>query len=318
MFKEFPEDDNKTDDFLNEFRQKISDQNIESLEEKHEELKRSKSVFLGIAGGVALAGIVGWMILAPQYRVESEKEIPVIRRPQTAIRVQPNEPGGMEIPDQDKTVYNIIEKKDDTTVENLLPEPEAPKLPAIAPETETPAVSPVIAEAEQIVQKAESSSTPIEEGLKQAEAAAPKVVVAEINSSSQEPAKTAVETAQEPKPEVKEQAKTETKQEAKTETKQEVKTETKPEAPKQTVVAKGSWQIQLMSSPNKPAVEKAKIDLGKKYKISHLPFEIESAILDQNKTFYRLKVGSFKTRAEADKLCNDIKTLGGTCIVKKK
>ena len=80
----------------------------------------------------------------------------------------------------------------------------------------------------------------------------------------------------------------------------------------------GNWQIQLMSSPNKPAVEKAKIDLGKKYKISHLPFEIEAAVLDMNKTFYRLKVGAYTNRAEADKLCNNIKSLGGTCIVKKK
>ena len=30
MFKEFPDDDNKSDDFLNEFRQKISDQSIDS------------------------------------------------------------------------------------------------------------------------------------------------------------------------------------------------------------------------------------------------------------------------------------------------
>ena len=37
MFKEFPDDDAKVDDFLNEFRQKISDNNIESLEEKKEE-----------------------------------------------------------------------------------------------------------------------------------------------------------------------------------------------------------------------------------------------------------------------------------------
>ena len=37
MFKEFPDDENKIDDFLNEFRQKISDHNIETIEEKKEE-----------------------------------------------------------------------------------------------------------------------------------------------------------------------------------------------------------------------------------------------------------------------------------------
>ena len=34
MFKEFPDDDAKIDDFLNEFRQKISDHQIETIEEK--------------------------------------------------------------------------------------------------------------------------------------------------------------------------------------------------------------------------------------------------------------------------------------------
>ena len=41
MFQEFPED-NKGDDFLNEFRQKIADQSSANLEERRNELKRSK------------------------------------------------------------------------------------------------------------------------------------------------------------------------------------------------------------------------------------------------------------------------------------
>lgn len=315
MFKEFPDDDNKNDDFLNEFRQKISDQNIDNLDERNEELKRSKNIFLGIAGGITLACIVGWFILAPQYRVESEKDIPVIRRPQTAIRIQPNEPGGMDIPNQDKTVYNIIEKKDDNGIENLLPPPEAPKLPVIAAQDETSSVSesPVIPEAEKIIQKAENTGMTTQEIIQQAETqtvATPKEeikIVEKVKVAEVKP----VEIA---KPEPQPTPKVENKPIVKAETKPAVDSAPKKVAP----AVVGNWQIQLMSSPNKPAVEKAKIDLGKKYKISHLPFEIEAAVLDQNKTFYRLKVGAYKTRAEADKLCNDIKALGGTCIVKKK
>ena len=319
MFKEFPDDDAKIDDFLNEFRQKISDHQIETIEEKKAELKRSRSVFIGIAGGVGLASIVGWLILAPQYKVENQKEIPVIRRPQTAIRVQPNDPGGMDIPNQDKSVYNILDKKTDDGVENLLPPPESPKLPTITAEVDTPEeniVSPsnAIPEAEKIIQKAEGNKNiTTEEIIKQAE-----------NQTTETP-----NTIAEVKPVVEE-----IKVEAKTQIKEEIKTNiaVKDPQPKEEKVAKveekknskpvvavaGNWQIQLMSSPNKPAVEKAKIDLGKKYKISHLPFEIEAAVLDMNKTFYRLKVGAFKNRAEADKLCDNIKNLGGTCIVKKK
>lgn len=323
MFKEFPDDDSRVDDFLNEFRQKISDQNIENIEEKKEEMRRSKSVFLGIVGGVILAGIVGKLILAPQYQADSEKDIPVIRRPQTAIRVQPNEPGGMDIPNQDKSVYNIIEKKDDNGVENLLPPPEAPKLPVIAaqdlPEVNDKILdeSTTLPEAEKIIQKAEAkTAVTTAEIIKKAEETAPEPVKEEKVVQAQPAAaevKAPVETA---KVEVK-------TAEAKT---VEPKTE-KAEPEKKAPVAQpafhakavaGDWQIQLMSSPNKAAVVKAQSDLGKKYKIADLPFEIESAVLDMNKTFYRLKTGAFKNRADADKVCNDIKALGGTCIVKKK
>ena len=312
MFKEFPDDDNRNDDFLNEFRQKIADQNIESFEERKQELSNSKNIFLGVAGGVILAGIVGWMILAPQYTIESEKEIPVIRRPQTAIRVQPNEPGGMDIPNQDKTVYNIIEKKEDNGVENLLPPPETPQMPQIAAtEAAQQPESDVVKEAENVIQKTENTAMTTAEIIKQAEAQSPLA----DNQATQD-------VKEQPKPVAQAEIKKPEAQPKPVEVKQPV------QAPKPTEVAKapvskakavaGDWQIQLMSSPNKPAVEKAQIDLGKKYKISHLPFEIEAAVLDMNKTFYRLKVGAFKGRAEADKLCNNIKALGGTCIVKKK
>lgn len=305
MLQEFPED-NKVDDFLNEFRQKISDHNMESLEERKEELKRSKSIFLGIAGGVTLAGIVGWLILAPQYKVETAQEIPVIRRPQTAIRIQPSEPGGMEIPNQDKSIYNIIEKKDDTVVENLLPPPEAPKLPVIAAEeiSAPENTGDVLPEAEKIIAQAEAAAQPV------VEKAAPAVVQETISAPKEiktEPEKqdvpAVVQQAKEPEPVKKEE--------------KPVKTVAKTLAPAQNAV-KGNWQIQLMSSPNKQAVEKAWNDLSKKYKIQNQPHEIETAVLDGNKTFYRLKTGAFADRGGADALCSSIKTLGGTCIVKKK
>lgn len=143
MFQEFPED-NKGDDFLNEFRQKIADQSSNNIEERRNEMKRSKSVFIGAVSGVALAGVVGWFILAPQYSDTGNVEIPVIRRPQTAVKVQPSEPGGMEILNQDKSVYDIIEKKDnEPVVENLLPPPEQPKLPEVIPSQQVVQAAPL-------------------------------------------------------------------------------------------------------------------------------------------------------------------------------
>ncbi len=333
MFQEFPDD--KNDDFLNEFRQKIAEQSAANFEEKRMEMRRSKSVFIGAVSGVALAAVVGWFVLSPRYAVDNPEEIPVIRRPQTAIKVQPSEPGGMEILNQDKSVYDIVEKKtaDERKVENLLPPPEEPKLPVIAAQPssipddmfETPS-APAVEEADKIIAKAQKV-TPAQE--------VPEEKVVSIKEAAQAtsdnvviPAK--VETVKVVKGE---KVKVENKDwsiNAKTEAKAQVQQAQNVAAPapvatpapeKSTVASapKGTWQVQLMSSQNKKATENAWNTLVKKYPpLKGQPHEIETADLDFDGVFYRLKAGAFSDRAGADSLCRDIKALGGTCIVKKK
>lgn len=81
----------------------------------------------------------------------------------------------------------------------------------------------------------------------------------------------------------------------------------------------GPWCVQLMSSPNQTAVNGAWKGLVKKYNVlQKQPHEVETADLGSKGTYYRLYAGAFADRSGADRLCNDIKALGGTCIVKKK
>ena len=148
MFQEFP-DDNMNDNFLSERRQKIAEQSIMNMEERKNDLKRSKSVFIGAVSGMALAGVVGWFALSPRYAAENVGEIPVIRRTQAAVKVLPSDPGGMEILNQDKTVYDIIDNQESApAVESILPPPEQPKLPVIQPE---PAPQPAAGAAQSAV-----------------------------------------------------------------------------------------------------------------------------------------------------------------------
>ena len=317
MFQEFP-DDNKNDDFLNEFRQKIADQSAANFEEKRIEMKRSKSVFIGAVSGVALAGIVGWFVLSPRYAVNNPEEIPVIRRPQTAIKVQPSDPGGMEILNQDKSVYDIVEKKpeDDTKIENLLPPPEVPQLPVVTAEVETPAQTeignPKVAQkAEEIIKAAEQKKAPQPAETVKVSVAAPAVEVktepAEIKEVTiKEAAAAPAPAAAAPAPTVEKVA---------------IPAKVTVPAPKEnnTPAVAGNWQVQLLSSTNRASVDAAWNNLQKKYPVlKNQPQEIETADLGAKGTYYRLKAGAFSDRAGADKLCADIKALGGTCIVKKK
>ncbi len=287
---------NKDDDYLNDFKQKVANQKIATLEERRTELARSRNNFLGTFAGVALAGVVGWLVLAPQY-AETEKEIPIIRRPQTAVKIKPENPGGMDIPNQDKTVYNIVEKKevDTTVVENLLPKPETPKLPDIVPEVVD--VDANAANLDQIVDEVSADST--------------KAVKPETMESTggNVPAKPADLLADNAKPDTAEKAET------------PAKVEVKPaEKDASAAAAAGGWQIQFIASKNKAAVEKLWADLSAKYAdLKKMPHEIQTSDLGAQGMFYRLRAGSFADKAAASQACVELKSKGlRDCIAKEK
>lgn len=298
MFADF--NDDKNDDFLDEFRQKLNADSSDGFEERKNEINRSKNVFIGTVSGIALAAVVGWFVLSPRYAAETSTDIPVVRRPQTAVKIQPAEPGGMEILNQDKSVYDIIEKKETKApvVENLLPPPEEPQLPVVSAAAEPSAAEQQaqkiieVAEDKVIVPAPEPKTAPVEEKVKEP--------VSIAQAAAETPAQPKVETPEPVKVEI-------------PTLKAEVKIE-----PKAVAVA-GPWQVQLISSPNRKAVDTAWDGLIKKYPVlKDQPREIETADLGAKGTFYRLKAGGFADRSGADRLCNDIKALGGTCIVKKK
>lgn len=303
---------NKNDDYLTEFKQKVANQKIATLEERRSELARSRNNFLGTFAGIALAGVVGWFVLAPQY-AETEKEIPIIRRPQTVIKIKPENPGGMEISNQDKDVYNIVEKKemDNTVVENLLPKPETPKLPDIVPE-----VSDVNTEAgnlDQIVDavvdnKAEENTPAVANTDKAPETDKNPVPIQElVTAGTNVPAKPADLLAEVPTPAA---------AKATDPTPEPVKTQVT--APAKTPA--GNWQIQLIASKNKAAVEKNWITLSGKYAaLKAMSHEIQASDLGSQGMFYRLRAGSFANKAEAAQACAMLKSQGlHDCIAKEK
>lgn len=284
------------DDVLNEFRQKQA--NFD-LEEKRNEINNSRSLFVGAIAGLTMAAVVGWFVLAPQYENTTEAEILVIRRPQEQVKVPPVEPGGVEISNQEKTVYDIIERKPDNTDRvNVLPPAEQPNADAIEALVEE--VAPIAAPAEETpIIKAESLGTP-----KVTETTMPTET--EMTQPTAEPLKSTTAFREPVAP-------------VKTEASQPKPTAVaKPDNAK-TEIAKGAWQIQLMSSPNRTAVEKSWKTMSSKYKVlKDLPYEVSSADLGKKGTYYRLKAGNFATKEEATALCNKLKAAGGSCFTARK
>jgi len=95
---------------------------------------------------IALAGVgaaLGWLQMGEGLLAEKPAEVPLIRAAVTPIKVRPESPGGMEIPDRDKLVYGRLSTSSGPPpVERLLPEPEQP-MPPPAPKPQTEAPKPL-------------------------------------------------------------------------------------------------------------------------------------------------------------------------------
>ncbi len=303
MFKEFS--NNKDDDYLSEFRQKIASERQAELLARKQEIQRSRNGFVGTIAGIVLAGFVSWFLLVPSFNKKTHQETPIIRRPVTPVKIQPNNPGGMEILNQDKPVYNLVEKQEvkNIKVESILPTPETPKLPEIVPEPK-------------IVQK----DINIEKPVANLEVKNLDELIEKINTDSnkkiqlpQKPEKIDIEvkTAEAVETEVK---KAEViKEELSNTLKQKIK------VPEIDFNSNEIWQLQLMASSNIESVKKSWINFSEQHEqLKKLNHEIETATLDNGSTVYRLKTGMFSSKQSADDFCNTLKQRGLNCIVKQK
>ncbi len=97
-------------------------------------------VFLGAAGWAA------WHYLGDLLVAEDAFDIPLVRADPGPVKVRPENPGGMQVPDQDKLVYDRMRGDEKPPeVERLLARPEPPLPPPTTtpPPVETPAPAPV-------------------------------------------------------------------------------------------------------------------------------------------------------------------------------
>ncbi|MBQ8870952.1 MAG: SPOR domain-containing protein [Alphaproteobacteria bacterium] len=293
MFKEFYGD--KDEDYLSEFRQKIASERQAQLQARRQELQRSRNGFIGTVAGIALAAVVSWVLLVPHFHENKNIEIPVIRRPITPVKIQPNNPGGMEILNQDKPVYALVEKHEANTIkiESILPTPETPKLPEIVPEPEIKTVENI--EEQQIIQDDILPIKNLDELIEKVETTDnKKIEIPQKPANINLEVKTAQENKKEPVEVTIKQAQSSS-------------------------ISKGSWQLQLLASSDADSVKKSWNDLSKKHNgLKNQPYEIEESKLDNGNMIYRLKAGNFDSKDKADKLCSELKTEGLNCFAKQK
>ncbi len=100
---------------------------------------RSVKFLLAVLVAVALGA--AWFVWGGELFDSKTERVPLVKAEAGPIKVRPERPGGLEVPNRDKLIYDRLEKDPPkSTTETLLPRPEVPLPPQPKP---NPAPAPV-------------------------------------------------------------------------------------------------------------------------------------------------------------------------------
>lgn len=272
-------------------------------------------LLLVVLGG----GVYGYVHFGgkmPTMLGRTEGEPPVIKADATPIKVKPDNPGGAEIPDRDKLVYQrmsgtpVAEPK----VERLLPAPEAPLAPPAAPvpavqqqlpkvPTEAQVDAATVPPPAKVLEPVGKVPTAKPAGAPPPPPAPTEAVTVAANAPKAPPA--APPAAPEPAREL------------------AAKTEAPKEAPKTNVpvqAASGAYQIQIAAVRQEDLAKREWARLQRVHPdlLGDLNLVVVRADLGAEKgVFYRLRAGPLASEAAARKRCADLAKVKVGCLVVK-
>lgn len=246
-------------------------------------------------GAVAAFGIGIWFAYDQGVKRGASGAPPLVRADQTPAKVAPENPGGMQIPNQDKLIYERLDGNSTASagkVERLLPPPERPNVAATAPNQSVtipmrPAASAVPDQA-----PASSSAIPNRTDAPSATPVAGATAESQPQATSPAPSQTAAAPAPKPEP-------------------------APAPAPKVTATPGGSAKVQLASLKDRAAAQSTWTQLQKKYGdlLGGLTPSYESVDIPGKGSFVRLQAGPMKDRAAAQSICEQLAAKKQGCIV---
>ncbi|MBE7637688.1 hypothetical protein GUA87_12605 [Sneathiella sp. P13V-1] len=259
---------------------------------------------------------------------------PIIKADTSPVKEKPEDPGGMEIPHQDKKVFNVLNaEKEEEKVEKLMKAPETPvkdPAPVEISEDEKPASS-LVGKAENLMKKAEEKAADVAKSVeKKAEEvnSAVEEKVTEVAKATESVATTAKEKVEDVVKEVTDTATavtgTSSSSTPTSETKVEKVIEAEKEAkkvavavPKEPAIKGPAYRVQLGAFRSTDAAEKAWLDLQKKHDalLQGLPHKVQSIEISGKGMFYRLQAGAYADRGGANELCTNLKKVKQDCLI---
>lgn len=278
---------------------------FDSLMQKRREaavpMPKSMSRLLKIIIGVAVITVITLITWAvwPDSNGNSDESVPIVRADSSDYKVEPEDRGGMPIPNKDSTIFEAMEPavNQEKKVESLLEDTEQPM------------------KKEEIFVEGGMAESPIDDvSVPPSEAIAPsQEKEAIVKSVVPEKSQAAVE--EKVAPTVAEEKKEDKKIDVIATLKKDAGTD-KPK-PKEKPVAKGNSFIQLASVKSEADAKAKWSQLKSKYpSLQSLNLRVSRADLGAKGVFYRVQAGSMSLDA-ASSICSKIKSAGGDCLVVK-
>lgn len=256
-------------------------------------------------GAVAAFGIGIWFAYDQGVKRGASGAPPLVRAEQGPAKVAPENPGGMQVPNQDKQIYERIGGNDGQSasgsqIERLLPPPERPTATPTSPSvtvpmrpapSSVPNQAPASQTATGIPNRTDApSATP----LPGAPAAQPQASTPPAQSAAKNVTESAAASRRAP-------------------------AAAAAPAPAPTVAAPpgGSAKVQLASLKDRAAAQSTWTQLQKKYGdlLGNLTPSYESVDIPGKGSFVRLQAGPLKDRSAAQNICEQLSAKKQGCIV---
>ena len=248
-------------------------------------------VVLAVAAIVAAAG---WPFGQSDRMTQTPAEAPLIKADEAPVKVRPEDPGGMQVPNRDMLVYRRLESaQEPPPVERLLPNPEQPVVPprpVAAPGREIPVPDEEIASLDEKTEM-EAAAPVADEIMDEG------IVTSEPPPDASAPPEPA--TVAEPKP---------------------TPARSEPAAPAPTPTptpAAGAYQVQLVAVHTRDQAQSSWGKLSKKHAdvLGGLNPNIVRADLGSKGVIYRLRAGPAGDERRARAICASLASRKVDCLV---
>lgn len=250
---------------------------------------RTIGLVVGVVAGAIIAGAAAWTVFGPGSGSEGGRTPLIVAEPEP-YKVKPKAPGGLQVENQDKLVYERVGGSTaEPVAENILPPPEAPKTPEqVVPET-------VIAEVVEEVAGKPVSTESVREVVEKMPDVVKEAGIPIQATPEPVPAPAVVVSA--------------------------------PEAPEpkkslESMVAalSGDYLVQIAALRSEEAAEGEWTRISKRHAdlLGAYTSKIVRADLGERGIFFRLRAGPLKDRPAAEKLCESLAAQNVGCLVVRK